>query len=295
MESDEKIRDYLLKRVREEGYPLEIEIAKILEKRNLWSVWNNVYFYDYELGIERTIDIRASEARHIFDKKYEDAKEKIYPFVEHCILAVECKKSSSKACVFFTRPHTAFPFYHGQILDFVQMKSEMKEFCFSEFLNMYGEPCLHYANYKNVAIGYKELEFDKSRRAKKKDSVSLILKASNQLMKFISYSLQSIKEIKSWKVAPFYFYFPLIVFEGKMYEYSQESGKESLSPVNRVLLELWHHPSYRYREVEFAIEIVTKDALEEVLEEIEKDTLTIYKGIKKVKRQLMAKYSKYIP
>lgn len=155
---------------------------------------------------------------------------------------------------------------------------------------------MHYANYKRVAISYTELEFDKSMRRVKRP-VNLIFKAVNQLMKFISYHSQRIKNtnLKGWRSMPFYFYFPVVLFDGKMYEYSEKSGRKYLKPVKRVLLESSHYPSHHYRDVPFGIDIVTKEAFEELLTNIEKDCLTIYAGIIGAKQKLMAEYSHFLP
>lgn len=59
MNSEKKIKNYLKKRIEEEGYPLEIEISNTLEKSKRWSVRNSIYFFDSELKMGRTIDIEA--------------------------------------------------------------------------------------------------------------------------------------------------------------------------------------------------------------------------------------------
>lgn len=294
MKSDEKTIEYLMKRIEAKGYPLEIDVSNILAKRlsrrqKVWYVQNSVYFFDPEFSLGRTLDITAV---HYTKRKLD---EKLRPLSPSCNLAIECKKSSSKAWVFFTRPHTSFTHYYGQILDFVEMNSDLKDSCVNYILDQSEKPCLHYANYKNVALAYTELEFDKSKRTPKNSSLDLILKATNQLMKCISYRFQMYREIKSWTVAPLYFYFPIIVFDGKMYEYSMKSGKGNLTPVKRVLLESSYRPSFSQRELQFGIEIISKDALEEVLRDIEKDCSTIYSELIRLKEGLVSKFSQLIP
>lgn len=289
MESEKKIRNYLKKRIKEEGYPLEIEISNNLDKRKQWGVDNSVYFFDSELNMGRTIDIQASHW-HL------ELTEEMEPFFAVCNLLVECKKSASHAWIFFTRPHTTFPHYFGQVLDFVQVKTGMKSACFVNLLRRKGKPSLHYANYKRVAFSYTELRFDKS-KSKSKSSANLILKAKNQLMKFISYHNQRIKKtnLKDWSAMPFYFYFPVVVLDGRMYEYFEKSEKRYLVPIKRVLLESSHYPAYHYRDVKFAIEIVTKDVFEEILNDVEKDCSTIYSEIIRAREMLIAKYSQFLP
>ena len=290
MGSDAKIRKYLLSQIEVEGYPLEIEISEILDREKQWIVENSAYFFDYELNKGRTIDIQAW---HNPDVKIPG---QMLPFFAVCELPIECKKSGSHAWIFFTRPHTSFGHYLGQRLDFVQIKTEMKNFSSRLFLNVREKPSLHYAEYKRVAISYAELLFDKSKR-KSKSPPSLILKAINQLMKFITYENRRIKDtnLEGWSSMPFYFYFPVVVFEGKMYEYYEESGKKTLTPVDRVLLESSYRPSYHYRDVDFAIEIITKDVLGKLLKDVRKDCSTIYSGIIGAKEELMGEYSKFLP
>ena len=288
MSTDKKIRRYLIERIEEEGYPLEIEISNILEKQKGWmDIENTAYFFDSELNMGRTIDIRAS-----FSMENKDSE--MFPFFAVYNLAVECKKSGSHAWIFFTRPHRRFGFHDGQIMDFLEVKTDMKKYCYHLFLRRYEKPCLHYVNYKHVAISYTELKFDKS---KGKSKHPQILKAANQLMKFISYHNQRIKNtnLEGWDAMPFYFYFPVIVFEGKMYQYSEESGKKNLIPTKRVLLESSHYPSHHYRDVQFAIEIVSKDTFGKLLKDIEQSCSTISSGIIGARQKLMAEYSQFLP
>jgi hypothetical protein len=288
MESEKKLRRYLKARIKEEGYPLELEISDIFDRKNDWIVHNNKYFFDDEFKIGRTIDI---EAVNQADSKI---SKKMNPFFSVCRIPIECKKSSSHAWVFFSRPHKSFGNYLGQQLDFLQILTGMEKFCSRFFLDVRDKPCLHYTNYKRVAVGYKELQFDKSKTRSKPSS---ILKASSQLMKYISYHNQRIKKTKlvGWSGLPFYFYFPVVLFEGKMYEYYEKSGKKFLVPVDRVLLESSYYPNYHYRDVSFAIEIVTKESFEALLKDVEKDCSVIYSGIVKSKEFLVNNFSNVFP
>lgn len=179
MEKKGSLEDFLLRKVKESGYPLEIELSNLLDKN--YSVYNTAYYRDVETQQNRDIDIHAF---------YNDPREEYYetrlkPLIVRIDLAIECKKSETHAWVFFTRPFEGFndPFLTGLLLD-GQFKSSVPR------TEDYGVGCFdywfpqilhssHHSKFERIAIAYDEVK-------KKKDSSNRkeIFEAVQQLVKF---------------------------------------------------------------------------------------------------------------
>lgn len=107
-------KDFLRGEIEKSGFPLEIEVSSILENLK-WVVLNNQPFRDPDEEALRSVDIYAFHG----PTAYEFSKNLPFGFSPKII--IECKKSSSHAWVFFTRPvdSKVFPM-DGQVYDFPQ-------------------------------------------------------------------------------------------------------------------------------------------------------------------------------
>lgn len=168
--------DYLLERVKDSGYPLEIEISNLLDIRKEYVVMNTQYYYDIETSKGRDIDIYAFYLKSLLSEKVES-------FSLRTELAIECKKSESHVWVFYTRPR--FPmsrmYISGQYRTSVPKLEEHSSESFQELLE--GE-CLDflYTKFERHAIAYDEIKKKKGSSSRRE-----IFEAINQLVKFTCY------------------------------------------------------------------------------------------------------------
>ena len=87
--------DFVASEIRKSGYPLEIEIAELLERHD-WQVRPSVFYRDHDNGDSRETDIIAYKSMRVVGSPY-------------CItiaLMIECKKRGGMTWIFFPRPRT---------------------------------------------------------------------------------------------------------------------------------------------------------------------------------------------
>ena len=84
--------DYLKQKIKKTGYPLEIQISSLLDKKNWGTVQNTCSYFDREEGKLRDIDITVGNFY---------GPPKIAPLMLFTQLIIECKKSDNFAWVFF--------------------------------------------------------------------------------------------------------------------------------------------------------------------------------------------------
>ena len=91
-------KDYITKEIKRSGFPLEIEVAKVLEDKG-WEVDPSSPYRDYDQGILREIDLIAHRAMQATL-----TGRPIAPYSAEVELVIECKKSEEFVWVFFPRP-----------------------------------------------------------------------------------------------------------------------------------------------------------------------------------------------
>jgi len=252
--------EHLKREIKKSGYPLEIEISSLLDKK--WeAVTNTDSYYDSDEGKIRDIDISAT--RWI-------GKE--LPLI-NINLVVECKRDDNFAWVFFMRP---FKFDYteidGQYLDGLQIltkkfdKEDVKE-------AILGKAQLHYSRIQRVAVCFDEfyIKGEKTDYGRKKE----IFEAETQLKKYILYSNEQL--IKSKFSEGAMIYFPCIVFDGLMFEAEVLKGRVNLTPTKHVLISTMHRASYSVWDLGFLIDVVQKSHFERFMKSIDADIASISK------------------
>jgi len=297
-EGKDTLEDYLIEKVKKSGYPLEIEISNILENER-FVVFNTQYYYDEEAHQGRDIDIYALPLE---PDPYDD---ELLPFRLRTDVAIECKKSETHAWVFYTRPRIPMSsiYMRGQLGTTIPNPKEFSTESFSWFLE---QKCLilHYDNFERIAIAYEEIKKKKMTAETGKDSSRReIFEAINQLVKFTCYEnhhtsnrTTALSELSSRELITIFF--PIVVFDGDMFEVSFEHGQPKLEKRNHILLTT-HYRCPHCREVEnFTIDIVHRSYFPEFLRSLKahfyKTTQTIGKNrdelLKKAKED-KAKYA----
>lgn len=115
-----------------------------------------------------------------------------------------------------------------------------------------------------------------------------IFEAANQLAKYIAYRWSGIvegrylsglptKSDRSIRIA-----FPVIVFDGRMFEAQVSKGDIQLSETNHVLLSFNYQPRYFSKHaLGYMIDVVNKDNFGNLLHELENDYMLLFTTIEK--------------
>lgn len=256
--------DYLKDEIRKTGYPLEIEISSLLDGK--WDkVVNTAPYFDKTEKKLRDIDIDAF--RQIYAKNGIE-------YEPH--LTIECKKSDNMAWVFFMRNmkwDEVFPWgqVHGQYIDGLQRVTELG-LC----NDILGSTKLHYYDYNRVAVCFAEFSIQGKQNENHKKE---IFEAEMQLKKYLEYSNDELLAATNF---PFFlqFYFPCIVFDGKLYEANVSKVDTSLKEVLSVPLVTGC----------YVIDIIQKSYFSEYLKVIDSDIELMNQVISGKQKEIWQKF-----
>lgn len=257
------LSQHIINQILKTGYPLEIEVSEAMERD--WSVFNNLPYVDRREGKTREIDIYAvhlSEPAQVAEQN---------TFFIATDAVVECKKSDTHVWVFFSRP-VRYPLGlgDGQTLDFLQVFSDNRE----RFMENLSLPKLHYATFTRVSRTYSEVKIEGNTSGK-----DVIFEASNQLMNYISEELEGVR--KSFESTAgdmsrrsIHLRFPIIVFDGRLYDAIISAGRLELMETRHTILETLGR-STTGRITNYLIDVVTKDFLTGLLGDLNTDIASI--------------------
>lgn len=265
-EKKKTLEDHLIKRIKESGYPLEIEISTLLD--NEYLVFNTQYYFDEETKQGRDIDIYAIPLLNV-DLLVDDVlTNRFAPFRLRTEIAVECKKSDTHAWVFYTRPlvHPSHIHISAQYRDnfsHSSIPSSVESFLFDNLK-------LHYDYFEKVAIAYDEIK--KTKKEGKTKARREIFEAVVQLIKFLCYEMGPAVE-PSAPTTRFniLILFPIIVFDGDMFEVTLKSGRPKLERKKFLLLKTHYRSPYSQKVEGFLIDIVHRSYFPRFMEILNRD------------------------
>jgi hypothetical protein len=272
--------EFLRKQIEKTGYPLEIEVSSKLD--NIWDeVRNTDSYFDKDEGKLRDIDISAN--KYLLD---------CFPLVMGIDLNIECKKNRSFVWVFFTRP---FDFNYqfditGQYIDQLQVATKKPDLNIIRELILENSP-LHYCNKKRVAVSFDEFPIN-VKKNEYDEGKKQIFEAENQLKKHLAASNEQFWAEPSQEAKPIYLAFLCIVFDGTMYEAILKNGRIELKKSNHLVLSRSNKTSYSNYDLNFLIDVVTKNHFDQYLRKINKDVETCFGIIKKRKRRILREFEK---
>jgi len=279
------LEEHLIEKVKESGYPLEIEISKLLDKD--YIVFNTEYYFDAETKQDRDIDIYAIPDINTEVFTNDDLAKRMSPFYLRTEITVECKKSETNAWMFFTRPllHPTSLHTSGQYLDELSqtgIASSVDSFLFDRIV-------LHYDDFDEAAIAYDEIDVRKD----KSKSRRTIFEGINQLVKFILYEKGAPKEPRpTEKGFSILMFFPIIVFDGRMYKVNLESGEPKPENTKHILIKT-HRRSFYTQEVEgFLVDIVHRSYFSDFMNKLHQDFINMRDAIMKHHDELLKKVEK---
>jgi hypothetical protein len=308
------LKDFLLNEIEKSGFPLEIEVTSILEKLN-WVVLNNQPFRDPDEEQLRSVDIFAFQMSPHF------LHDTLFGFTPRII--IECKKSSSHAWVFFTRPINENIFcMNAQVYDYPQSFSTqaynqrakiMKEGFFSleYYFNYFfdvekGSSDIHYCKFDRKAIAYQEYKISEWSELNSDENVSKrksdptagrneVLEAINQVVKFLEFDFDEsvnspgrIKDATS-PLFPIELNFIAIVFDGKLFEAIIGKGKAVLEESKHILLHFVYRPKKSSKNLNYWIDVVNKDFFPEYMNQISKD-ITLIEAKIETNQKILSQY-----
>lgn len=270
------LEDYLIERIKKSGYPLEIEISNLLDHK--YVIFNAQYYFDEEAKQGRDIDIYAIPLILETDNLGEMEK-KLVPFMLRTEIAIECKKSETHAWVFYNVHNIPVSGYHisGQFKITVPEPREWSADSFQWLL----KKCLnlHYYEFERVAVAYDEIK-------KKGDGSSRreIFEAINQLVKFVCYEIHQIlsRISRSSKTSDREFvivFFPIIVFDGDMFEVTFDSGEPKIDRRNHVILRTHYRCPYCQEVESFLVDVVHRSYFSEFIKILRTDFYEIRKNM----------------
>ena len=263
-EKKRTLEDHLIEKIKESGYPLEIEISALLDKK--YIVFNTQYYFDEEIEQGRDIDIYAIPFFNLERFSNEELAEKFGPFELRTEIAVECKKSDTHAWVFYTRPlirPVSVIYTDGQYSDdfsSIGIVSPVRS-------HLFLERALHYGNFKEAAIAYDEIKKKGNAKSRRE-----IFEAVNQLVKFVSYEMRPPKETSApTKHFSIFMMFPIIVFDGDMFEVTLESGEPKIERRKQLLLNTHYRSTHTQKVESFLIDVVQRSYFPRFIETLNQD------------------------
>lgn len=299
-EKNRTLENYLIKRIKKSGYPLEIEISNLLDKEYL--VFNTQYYFDEEGKQGRDIDIYAVPLDVETDTKLVEMEKKLLPFRLRTELVIECKKIETHAWVFYNRHNPPISGYHisGQFKTSVPKPRKFSTDSFGWAL----EKCLalHYYKFERVAIAYEEikktkLEKENKKRKTQKENPSRreIFEAINQLRKFTCDEMHQIfsRISKLPKLSSdrelIVIFFPIIAFDGDMFEVTFDSDKPKLERKNHILLATHYRCPYCHEVESFLIDVVHRSYFSEFMKILKADFYEVRKNMLQKHEELVTK------
>lgn len=271
--------EFIKKQLLRSGFPLQLEVSSILRKRD-YEVSNGVYFFDDDEKKAREFDIEAV-LPHDVTPPSGFKREEFWVFNPQ--VAIECKKSAVYKWVFFRSEPIGAWFDIGHSIDALTEKlGYLKSVCGQVLSNSF----LHYYKEDTIFVGaYQQVKLEKKKKGEK-DGKDAILDAISKIIKFMNYRFQKLRIFFAEDPSrrDILFYFPLIVFDGELYEASFGKTLE-LKESRHLVYETRYLSSLTKSLVPLYIDIVRKDAFEEILSIIEKDVCHIDEYLKKPEPQ----------
>ena len=274
---------FLKEQISKSGYPLEVEIHSILEPN--WFVTHNAYYLDKEENKSRLLDIHAFTTPFMMDIEKRSVEFPTDPFLILFNLAIECKKSDEYAWIFFTVPSYSRWLNYGQYFD--DLKFASPHVGLIDVYIDHQKSQLHYYNFTKVASPFHEVKLKKA--ARKRGTLNEIYEGVNELVKFVSYQIHSYisssrrryEEVTDiWKpLFGIHYFFPVLVYDGQLFEAIIEDDKIELEERNHILLERHYKPLYSDAPLTYRIDIVKREFFPEFVKIIEEDIEWIQKQL----------------
>ncbi len=282
--------DKIKKEIEKSGFPLELYVINICSKKNTGRMPNVRYIYKGNL---REIDLYA-----FFEEINLNPKEGENLQYTTTAMIIECKKSKDKPWVFFssgmyqstdvfcfTKYMSDFDLYFNREEAYLLLGQIYKNLGKNHYMDKRMPKCITYFEaFKNPSIP------------------SEIYKAINSVLSFLCYKRESVSKRRNELGFSTEFFFPIIVFDGPLFEARVEGDKVNVKEQNHIQLRT------DYNEEMFIIDIVKKEYFEKFFGLIEEDHLEFVNSVNKIHfpeehksrlktkhEQEMKEFEKYFP
>jgi len=260
--------DFIKKELKKRGYPLENYVQSLLVGKD-WHVQPNAYFLDKDTDKGREIDIKAY---------YDDFKFNSWSYFILNLL-IQCRRLPGNAWIFFSVPKRSavyVPICKWGQADFLRFPAP----------GIFKLEKTHYDQSEVLATNYCEVIIDKEKSNKRDDNIweclVTLIKATSQELEDARVDskehLQDLGSFDEFVKDPFELisvFYPVIVFEGKMYEASFSEDKIKLHRREYVQVFV-DYRSGRYKG-KFCIDVVTKERFSQYLRNVMKDLMVFDK------------------
>lgn len=271
--------EFIKKELKKKGYPLENYVQSLLVRNN-WHVQPNAYFWDKDTNKGRELDIMAT---YEYMKSNSCSDFLLY-------LLIQCRSLPGNAWIFFSDPGQSAKYEHISKSGLAEILEHRDLFIFAN--EIFSKKETHFDRSQVLATNYCEIITDKEKSNKRIDNIwecaITLVKATSQekdkgdidCKRYIEEDLGSPDEFVKNPCELVFLFYPLIVFEGKMYE--AKFFKDDIVLDEKDYVQLFvDYQSGNYKG-EFCIDVVTKEKSKEYMEDIRND-LVIF-GKRMVKR-----------
>lgn len=262
----------IIDKIKKTGFPLELSVTSMLSKK-FSNVQNNNYFFDYDEEKGRSIDIFIPSVGKTAD----------LPLAIR--IPIECKKSEKNAWVFFEKNEEPYVSLTGQIMDHGKISAGQypsKAEIFAKDPDLF----LHYTDSKgqgSIASNFSVVNPGSG------DAKDTILEAISQVTKFTAFDIDQQREriyklfSRGTFLAITVVYFPVVIFEGKMFKGKINGDDLDLEEIDNVIVRHSIRPPHVSEKQDYFIDIIKKQKLDDLLSIIEADCDRLVKSVTKNK------------
>jgi hypothetical protein len=281
--------EFIKNELKKKGYSLESYVQSLLIDQK-WNVQPHAYFLDRDTGKGRELDLKAY--RHF------STPSPNLDFLLH--LLIQCKKLPGNAWIFFSDPKSA------SRMNFIKDHGLGCFFDLPPILSRLDANGTHFERCNAIATNYCEILTDEKKSNKRTDNIwncviSLIKATAHELGTWEADTPQYLDDVGSFEEfvkKPFEVhsvFYPLIVFEGKIYTCEFHCDEPELHESKYVQL-LVDYQSGFYKGC-FGIDIIAKEKFHEYLTDITKDIIAFENQRKAIyeeyEKELFAKLKTY--
>ena len=236
--SEKSLKEKIFDEIEKTGFPLELRISNFLHE-NGYYVANNLYYVDRDEDKGREIDMRAL-------KNFEFRENGEEYFVRHCLL-LECKRSD-KPWVIFTSAVTSYDMgvysidTEGFSDAYLDTHNKQKDLIYDKLYKIHP-----FKSYLRRGRSYFEAFKDRE--------------TGVTIFKALTTSVKATIAMRDEKFASggrnICFYYPIIVFEGRLFEAYYEHGNICVEEVDSAVVSFFYE-SAKYVRDNFAVLVITE-------------------------------------
>jgi hypothetical protein len=258
-----KIEEELKADIKKSGFPLEMDVNYILRNKK-WNVINEAYYLDQDENKARYIDIIATRLEQVEASKINRL---------NVTLVIECKRSIEKPWVFYMVPKGEI--HKPDIGQIALMKNNSQPALSPPDYRLFWNSHYFSSGIDKVAIrGYVAFA----------DGKNGLNTAINQSLKALIYSRNVGSKLLP-KLPPKYqgivvIYYPLVIFDGKMYECEKDGSDIRLSKATYIQYEIHYGISENISEETFLVDVVERDFLNDYLNLVDNEISLISAELK---------------